>query len=250
MSSPDDIHERLSAAGARMRSDVQAHVDAFAPYDELVRPSRRFSLAQVTSGAAAAIAVAVAVTVVATSTPGIRVDDPLLAEGPGVAAVPESAGSEMTTLGGDTRASACSAAGMAAPDLDDAGLTTAAAATRHAIVDAAISCDYGRLVDLATFGEGNDPATSFVDLEAAGTPVLASLARLLPLAPHVDTTGEQPVYIWPVAHVDPDSGPLAELAEAFGPDQVDAWLGPDGTYDGPRLAVAADGTWRYYASAD
>lgn len=154
----------------------------------------------------------------------------------------------------------CSADGVVVVPGGD--LPAAVAATARAIVDAAADCDFDRLAGLMAddfaFGFGGlvgpDAAVErWRDDEARGVPVLARLVGVLSLEPAVDPDGAG--WIWPAAFTWTSDdwaratpGELAPLTEVYGPGVVEQ--ARDVGFLDHRLAIEADGTWRFFVSGD
>lgn len=151
----------------------------------------------------------------------------------------------------------CSADGLAVGPIDNDGIPAAVAATRQALIDAAVACDYGELgtrsaadaTDLQYESEAF-PVRRWRRTERQGTEVLAPLARLLALAPVRVRDGDSVRFTWPSA-VDWPSADVAppgerrELVEAVGRDGIFGWSEAGG-YAGWRVTIAPDGRWTRY----
>jgi hypothetical protein len=146
----------------------------------------------------------------------------------------------------------CSADGMSVAALSAEGVTPEVAATRQAIVDAALDCDYEALLDLAAAGpvsvtlDGTDtPVAEWEGREDEGERILRFLAGILTLVPAAPA--ENGSITWPSA-VDwafSDVAPGNErqsLIDVVGENGIFGWE-ETGGYAGWRTTVAADGTW-------
>ena len=141
---------------------------------------------------------------------------------------------------------ACSATGLAVDTTGGEGLPQAVADVRLAIIEAALACDYDRLAELAragrptftySFGDTSDTsaqtppvvwdaAAYWLEAEAFGEPVLATLVQVLGLSyAQIETQFDSgvftPVYEWP----------------------ADANLGD-------RVGITDDGDWVYLVGGD
>jgi hypothetical protein len=147
---------------------------------------------------------------------------------------------------------ACSADGMVTPQSGAEGLTPTVAATRQAIMDAAIECDYTTLETLAGDGglravfDGIEvPVADWERREAEGMAILRPLAGILSLVPAAATADGS--VTWPSA-VDwrfSDVAPGDErraLVEVLGENGVFGWA-ETGGYAGWRTTISADGAW-------
>jgi hypothetical protein len=146
----------------------------------------------------------------------------------------------------------CSADGMTITEFAAEGVAPGVAATRQAIVDAAVDCDYEALLDLAAAGpvsvtlDGTDvPVADWERREAEGKPILRLVAGILTLVPA--TTATDGSVTWPSA-VDwqfSDVAPGDErqaLIDVVGETGIFGWE-ETGGYAGWRTAIAADGSW-------
>lgn len=151
----------------------------------------------------------------------------------------------------------CSAEGLTVGPVDNDGIPAAVAATRQALIDAAVACDYGELgtrsvadaTDLQYEGEAF-PVRQWRRTERQGTEVLAPLARLLALAPVRVRDGDTVRFTWPSAVEWPFAdvappGERRELVEAVGRDGIFGWSEAGG-YAGWRVSIAPDGRWTRY----
>ena len=162
-------------------------------------------------------------------------------------------GAGRPTLADDTAPPlACSAAGLDPGGVPPQDLAPEVAATRQAIVDAAIDCDYGALADLADAGpvavtlDGVDaPVSDWERRERAGEPILRSVAGILMLTPAAtaaDGTVTWPSAVdWPFSDVAPGDERQA-LVAVVGENGVFGWE-ETGGYAGWRTSIAGDGAW-------
>lgn len=152
----------------------------------------------------------------------------------------------------------CSAAGLP-PELEDQDLPDAVAATRDAIVMAAVECDFAALAALAThpdftysFAEFGEPAAFWEAEEAQGVPLMRQLTQLLGTPPvFLDEEFVTPTYLWPAAFASFPLGP-GELDPLRGilPDEELDLYEEFGEYLGLRIGIEADGTWAFMVSGD
>ncbi|HVL80007.1 MAG TPA: hypothetical protein VM840_00265 [Actinomycetota bacterium] len=166
----------------------------------------------------------------------------------------------------------CSAARLT-NDLTDqsADIPAAVRITRQAIAEAAVSCDYEKLVELAatdgrftysldepsrTDRRGWDPTAWWRAQEDGGIEVLAVMVRLLDMRPVLgqQVQGEQRVerlYVWPRAFdpgdtVDTD---WEDVRKIHSDEQAQAWR-QQGVYHGWRLAIDDEGHWIFFVTGE
>lgn len=158
---------------------------------------------------------------------------------------------------------ACSADALPPAVSDQPGLPPAVASVRRQIVEAAATCDYDRLGELAsagsrdfsfTFGGGTDPAEHWRRLEAGSDAPLRFLAELLQRPFRRVEGGGPEVFAWPsaFAYGSWDAVPAADR-EALRPlyDDSDFELFEQfGGYVGHRVGITADGEWLYFVAGD
>ncbi len=157
----------------------------------------------------------------------------------------------------------CSASGLPATVPAQEALPAAVAATRAAIVEAAVACDYDALSEFArrgddqftfSFGGGDDPAQFWRDAEMGDQPVLRTLVQLL-AAPFASLPGgEGTQYVWPSAYgyerwqdvpqVDRDA-----LRPVYG-DEDFRGFEAFGSYAGFRIGITEDGDWIFFVGGD
>lgn len=133
---------------------------------------------------------------------------------------------------------------------------------RKKIIQAAGRCDYDALRTLAQEGDGSfsysfgestdraegDPGRYWRDLEDDDQPVLATLVRVLRLAPGKTSVEGDDLFVWPAAAAGDASEKDREAVEgAFKDENVDEWFTDDG-YLGPRAGITADGDWIFFVS--
>lgn len=147
----------------------------------------------------------------------------------------------------------CSAAAL---DLDrlppQPGLPPEVAATRDAIVAAAVACDWERLDALTagefaySYGIGRRPISYWQEREYHGEPATAQMVLALSLSYGMDDQFDQPVYYWPAALGTPPGSPeWSELAGLYTDDEL-ARMADFGGFTGHHHGIRADGDWRYY----
>lgn len=179
-----------------------------------------------------------------------------------------TAASSTSTTGASTTSAPletalCSADGVVINNQQPQGdLPAEVAAMRTEILDAASSCDFDRLGDLAvangtaySFGGGSDPGGSWRDAEANGQKPLLTMVQLLNLPPVAFDVGEGNVfYVWPAVYALPNwsdatNAQRQELTDIFGADELvasDAF----GSYIGYRLGITTDGRWTFFIAGD
>jgi len=138
------------------------------------------------------------------------------------------------------------------------GLPAPVAATRQAIVDAAVACDWDALRALtsatsdftATFG-GDEPVGYWQNREDAGDGALRAMVIVLraPFRAHNTPNGDW--FTWPDAF---DADPLTEahrapIAELYTKQDFDSFRELGG-YVGHRAVIMADGTWKAFVQGD
>ena len=170
-----------------------------------------------------------------------------------------------TTLGGTTvgvpsTVLACSAHGMAQPP-EDPALPAEVAATRAAIANAAIACDYDALGALASWeffmfavGSSGDPVAFWQQEEQSGLEPLRYLVATLGL-PWARAEAEGDVqYLWPAAAMAPswDQVPADEqaaLVALYGTEVAQDWTVVGG-FAGYRVSIGLEGTWAFFVAGD
>jgi hypothetical protein len=146
----------------------------------------------------------------------------------------------------------CSADGMNGADLTAEGVAPDVAATRQAIVDAAVDCDYDALLDLAAAGpvsvtlDGTDtPVAEWEHREGEGERILGFVAGILTLVPApaaADGSVTWPSAVdWQFSDVAPGDERQA-LIDVVGESGIFGWE-ETGGYAGWRTTIAADGAW-------
>lgn len=160
----------------------------------------------------------------------------------------------------------CSATGMSAEPVMQTNLSPEAAATRRAILSAAVACDYDALEKIAkdspaftySFGDSGDPAGYWRQAEEDGEEVMRLLVTVLntPNTLHgvsaADGSGER-AYSWPAV-----AGVLEPTDEDW-QDVIDAGLATEeaverykkrGGYYGWRTQITASGDWTAFVAGD
>lgn len=152
-------------------------------------------------------------------------------------------------------ADACSGVSVAGelPEQDE--LPAAVAATRAAIFEAAVTCDYAALDGLAppelryTFGENVDALAAWRRDEDRGEPVLRPMAEVLQLTP----AHEHRLWTWPAFFTrtvaEWSTADRREAERLLGREELRQVLGME-AYLGYRLGIADDGTWQYFVAGD
>jgi len=153
----------------------------------------------------------------------------------------------------------CSAAGLALPD-EQEGLPSPVADVRHAMVEAAVSCDFDTLAALAgpnlntSFGGGG--FDNIPNWEADGTyPALELLVKLFDTPYAVQDFEDLPrYYVWPSAFVYDtwDEIPAADLdalLAIYTEDELDQ-IARFGSYAGWRIGITEDGEWKFFVAGD
>ena len=170
--------------------------------------------------------------------------------------VPPTTAPDTTPEGGG----ACSMSGVTRT-LPDQDLPPAVADVRKRVFDAAASCDYDMLEEIALeqgegftfgYGAGTDASEYWRQAEESGDEPkpMRALATILTLP---FTRNESGSYAWPTAY---DESPREEDWQAL----VDAGLYDAGTleqmktqgtgYLGYRTAITADGDWQFFVAGD
>ena len=164
-----------------------------------------------------------------------------------------------TTVVTTTPGASCSAAGMELPS-EQEGLPPAVAATRMAIAEAAIACDYVTLEALASpdfvtsFGGGG--FENIPQWEADGTYSATALIVQLLATPYAyeDYDGLPRHFYWPSAFVydsweeipPPDLEALGSIYTREELDQAAAF----GSYALWRIGITETGEWRFFVAGD
>jgi hypothetical protein len=147
------------------------------------------------------------------------------------------------------------------PDLPEA-----VAATRAAIFEAAMACDFAALVALSDVGAsplettfGGSGPEYFWESEGRGEPILQTIvAHLnLPVSSGEDGTGTV-YYVWPSAFTNLNSPngdglPVDEyeaLLELYSVEDLENMFATIGGYTGWRHVIAADGEWLAFIAGD
>jgi hypothetical protein len=160
----------------------------------------------------------------------------------------------------------CSTEGWDAGLLPQPGLPDAVAATRRALYEAAMACDFERLTELAASGSrgfettfGGSGPEYFRESESRGEPLMRMLVEHLNLAYAAaeDGTGDA-YYAWPSAFINLTSAggegiPAADYAallEYYPLEDLEYMFDQIGGYTGWRNIIAADGEWLYFIAGD
>lgn len=154
----------------------------------------------------------------------------------------------------------CSAEGHPFPPEPQEGLPLSVAETRAAIVEAAVACDVGRLVELAgeeftfSFGGGDDFAGFLLRGEERAPRPLRYLVELLDRPYETVEVQGQTQYVWPSAFAYDDWAEVPEAdREALQPlyDEEDfTRFARFGGYTGYRVGISADGDWLFFVAGD
>jgi hypothetical protein len=156
--------------------------------------------------------------------------------------------------------STCSAATLR-PLAESEGLPPAVAATRRAILEAAVSCDFDRLESLAlegttAFAYGSEdslgPAAHWRALEAVGEEPIARLVRILDLPWARETYELEPrvSYLWPSAFRDGATGfDLMALEGHYSGEEIARFI-EQGSYTGARAGITEEGDWWFFIAGD
>jgi hypothetical protein len=163
----------------------------------------------------------------------------------------------------------CSASPLAAAHDDDmAGeLPEAVAETRMAVIDAAITCDYRRLQQLAlggregfsySFGVEESPADFWRARErdarqqrAASSEYLRFLVQTLEL-PYCEeeSPGGELFFIWPRVHCGARTPADWEHIRGLYPDELIDEMRTNDIFYGFRIGIVEDGDWVYFIAGD
>lgn len=170
----------------------------------------------------------------------------------------------ITEVDGEEPVTACPLLGAAYTLAEQPDLPEPVTATRQEVFDAAMSCDFDRLIELGVYTSTSFGGGTFaqnVGLEATGGgDDLVYLVRLLSL-PHTTEEYEfdgqsETTYWWPSAFVDGSEdgsgiGPeeLAALIDIYGPTFLDD-LQEFGGYIQHRIGINSDGTWTFFIAGD
>ncbi len=166
--------------------------------------------------------------------------------------------------------STCSAAGMSRALEPRSALPAAVSATRQAIVDAAVRCDWDALSKLATSGPApfmftvggtGDPLGYWKTLEADSPPrglkrqaVLRALVTLLNVpSGSVDSEGPpRGSWIqWPAPELSKNvNDPAYAAVRSLYSDEEWATIERTGSYPGWRVGIRIDGSWSYFLAGD
>jgi hypothetical protein len=163
-------------------------------------------------------------------------------------------------------AATCSTSGWDVALLSQPDLPEPVAATRLAIFDAAMQCDFAALVALAEVGDsplattfGGSGPEIFEEAERRGDQMLRALVEHLNLPPAADygSTGTT-YYSWPSAFgnmtsANGDGIPAAEyeaLLVLYSLTELEDMFDAAGGYVGWRNGIAADGEWMYFIAGD
>jgi len=153
----------------------------------------------------------------------------------------------------------CSGALVTDPLVDQPDLPAAVAATRRAIWEAAVACDWEGLRSLLgsgftySFGGGSDAIAYWQQLEAAGDDPSYLLAELLNRPAGTVVAGDQTYRVWPSAFVGEWQDVPEADREALRPLYDDAdftGFAQFGAYIGYRVSILADGTWVSFVAGD
>lgn len=151
----------------------------------------------------------------------------------------------------------CSATGVPAPG-ESPSLPEAVAATRSAIIEAAMACDLATLethaVDGFNTSFGGGGFENLVRWELKGEGQLGTLLQLLDLSYEVDEAGVAAIYVWPAAHVydsweDVPADLVEELRHVHTDDEI-AQMALFGSYMGWRTGIDQDGNWLFFVAGD
>lgn len=152
----------------------------------------------------------------------------------------------------------CSATGLDEPAIQ-VGLPDAVAATRAAIISAAIGCDLISLESVASpslntsFGGGG--FQNILDWENGRRGELDTLVRLLDM-PYgiVDSDAGPGIYVWPAASTyetweEIPTDDLEALLSIYTAEELEG-IALFGSYAGWRLGITADGEWTFFLAGD
>ncbi len=160
----------------------------------------------------------------------------------------------------------CSTEGWEVSLLPQPGLPEKVAATRRAIFEAAMSCDFARLVSLSDVGDspletsfGGSGPEVFWERESEGIPLLRVVVEHLNLPYAMSEDGQGAAfYAWPSAFhnlTSPygDGIPADEyqaLLELYSLEDLEEMFNGIGGYVGWRHVIAADGEWLSFIAGD
>lgn len=153
----------------------------------------------------------------------------------------------------------CSAAGFLGSLTGGPDVPEVVAATRAAIIDAAISCDFDTLESragegfAASFGGGG--IESLRQWEAEGQGRLGTLLEILHMSHEVIETEDAGVmYVWPAAYSyrswdEIPADAIEELRSIHTPEEIESFEAAN-AYLGWRTAIDSDGRWLYFIAGD
>ncbi len=146
----------------------------------------------------------------------------------------------------------CSASTLEAEPPPQPGLPEAVAATRAAVVRAAVACDYAALDSLAadgftySFGNGASPGEFWRDAEAEDGQPLRYLVQTLALPWF---RPDSSLYIWPSVFTDePTEEDWAVLEGIYSADEIAAYR--EIGFIGWRAGITPDGEWSFFVAGD
>lgn len=160
----------------------------------------------------------------------------------------------------------CSTEGWDVALLSQPDLPEPVGATRLAIFEAAMACDFPALVALSDAGDlpfettfGGSGPEYFWEAELRGEPILQTLVEHLnlPFAAAEDGSGAT-YYAWPSAFIHLTSphgdgipaGEYEALLELYTVEDLEEMFETIGGYTGWRLIIAGDGEWLFFIAGD
>ena len=150
----------------------------------------------------------------------------------------------------------CSAAGLSPEPEPQEQLPAEVAATRVAIVEAAVACDFDALAALAgpdfvySFGEDGDPASFWRREESVGIQTMRLMVQLLNTPAVLDTEFFQPTYLWPSAFRAAPSPADFDLLEGIIIADDLALYREFNEYLDLRIGIAEGGSWDFAVAGD
>jgi hypothetical protein len=154
--------------------------------------------------------------------------------------------SDLASLGGVSIPVDCSATGLPDP-APASGLTPAADATRTAVANAALGCNYWRLGSLASpeFEGPEDLALTVIEREANGIPVMADIANTLglPYGERASLDGGIE-FVWPsILDDEPADEDWELLRLLYNEERIADWREGRIPFDGLSIVITEDGAW-------
>lgn len=172
---------------------------------------------------------------------------------------PPLTNAEPRVTGAPPEVARCSASGLSTSRTVEPRLPKAVAATRSAIAEGAIACDFEGLAQLAladgnfVWSFGSDASPSVADLaaewrraEQQGDDIMATLVQLLDLR-HARRGRD---FVWPSAFgTAPNETDWAQLEAVYDAEEIAAFS-EFGAYIGWRTGIGKDGDWNFFVQGE